>query len=151
MRTRPYWSSTLGFLAAWTVLTSVHFRPSRNSVNAFNVRTTNWNITETPTLTKRALQAQVIGPIYEEMVQQVGEEKASDIIHSAIRKAAIAEGLYFAEQVPEGRTSMRDFIALYDLWTADRALEINVCPKWTEAVLRFPKYLPATRQMLSRA
>jgi hypothetical protein len=106
---------------------------------------------ETPTLMKRRLQAQVIGPIYEERVRQIGEEKASEIIDSAIRKAAIAEGLYFAEQVPEGRTSMRDFIALYDLWTADRALEINVCPKWTEAVLRFPKYLPATRQMLSRA
>jgi hypothetical protein len=106
---------------------------------------------ETPTLMKRRLQAQVIGPIYEEMVRQIGEEKASEIIDSAIRKAAIAEGLYFAEQVPEGRTSMRDFIALYDLWTADGALEINVCPKWTEAVLRFPKYLPATRQMLSRA
>lgn len=83
-------------------------------------------MTETPTLMKRRLQAQVIGPIYEEMVRQIGEEKASEIIDSAIRKAAIAEGLYFAEQVPEGRTSMREFIALYDLWTADGALEINV-------------------------
>ncbi len=30
-------------------------------------------MTEIPTLTKRKLQAQVIGPIYAEMVAQVGE------------------------------------------------------------------------------
>ena len=83
-------------------------------------------MSETPTLTKRRLQAQVIGPIYEEMVRQLGEAKAAEILDTAIRKAAIAEGQYFAQQAPEGRTSMRDFIALYDLWTADGALAIDV-------------------------
>jgi hypothetical protein len=34
-------------------------------------------MTGIPTLTKRRLQAQVIGPIYFEMVAAVGEEKAS--------------------------------------------------------------------------
>jgi hypothetical protein len=77
-------------------------------------------------LTKRRLQAQVIGPIYAEMVRQLGEDKAAEILDAAIRTAAIAEGHYFAQQAPEGRTSMRDFIALYDLWTADGALEIDV-------------------------
>src|SRR4051812_39694100 len=80
---------------------------------------------EIPTLTKRRLQAQVIGPIYEEMARQIGEEKASAILDAAIRKAAIAEGRHFAEKAP-GQTSMKDFIALYDLWTADGALEVNV-------------------------
>ena len=83
-------------------------------------------MSETPTLTKRRLQAQVIGPIYEEMVRHLGEEKAAEILDAAIRKAAIAEGRSFAQQAPEGRTSMRDFIILYDLWTADGALEIDV-------------------------
>ena len=52
---------------------------------------------EIPTIVKRKLQAQVIGPIYAEMVEQVGEEKASAILDSAIRKAAIAEGIACSE------------------------------------------------------
>jgi hypothetical protein len=81
---------------------------------------------ERSTLTKRRLQAQVIGPIYDEMVRQIGEEKAAEILDTAIRNAAIAEGRYFAERAPAGQTSMHDFISLYDLWTADGALGIDV-------------------------
>lgn len=81
---------------------------------------------ELPTLTKRRLQAEVIGPIYAEMVVELGEEKAQAILDAAIQKAAIAEGRHFAEQAPDGITSMKDFIALYDLWTHDGALEIEV-------------------------
>jgi L-2-amino-thiazoline-4-carboxylic acid hydrolase-like protein len=81
---------------------------------------------EIPTLTKRRLQAQVIGPIYAEMVSAIGEEKASAILDTAIRKAAIAEGKEFARRAPRGITSMADFIRLYELWTADGALEMKV-------------------------
>ena len=83
-------------------------------------------MTEIPVLLKRRLQAQVIGPIYAEMVAQVGEEKASAILDSAIRKAAIAEGKEFAKRAPGGVTSMQDFIKLYEQWTADGALEVTV-------------------------
>ena len=82
--------------------------------------------TEIPTLIKRRLQAQAIGPIYAEMVAEIGEEKAAHILDSAVRKAAIAEGKHFARQAPDGVTSMADFIKLYDLWTHDGALEIEV-------------------------
>lgn len=81
---------------------------------------------EIPTLTKRRLQAQVIGPIYLEMVAAIGEEKAAAILDAAIRKAAIAEGKEFAKRAPDGRTTMADFIKLYELWTADGALEMQV-------------------------
>jgi|SRR6516165_5425289 hypothetical protein len=77
---------------------------------------------EIPTLTKRRLQAEVIGPIYREMVAAIGEEKASAILDAAIRKAAIAEGQQFAKRAPGGVTSMADFIKLYELWTADGGL-----------------------------
>jgi hypothetical protein len=80
---------------------------------------------ELPTLTKRTLQAQVVGPIYAEMVEQIGEEKANAILDAAIRKAAIAEGKSFAAKAC-GKTSMADFIKLYELWTADGALEMKV-------------------------
>jgi hypothetical protein len=83
-------------------------------------------LAEIPTIVKRKLQAQVIGPIYAEMVEQVGEERASAILDSAIRKAAIAEGREFAMKAPGGVTSMADFIKLYELWTADGALEVTV-------------------------
>lgn len=81
---------------------------------------------EIPTLTKRRLQAQVIGPIYAEMVAEIGEEKAARILDAAIRKAAIAEGREFAAKAPGGKTSMADFIKLYENWTADGALEMKV-------------------------
>jgi L-2-amino-thiazoline-4-carboxylic acid hydrolase len=83
-------------------------------------------MTELPTLTKRKLQAQVIGPIYAEMVEQLGEQRAGEILDAAIKKAAIAEGKSFADKAPGGVTSMSDFIKLYELWTADGALEIDV-------------------------
>jgi L-2-amino-thiazoline-4-carboxylic acid hydrolase len=79
-----------------------------------------------PTLLKRRLQAQVIAPIFAEMVREIGEEKAAAILDAAIRKAAIAEGREFAARAPDGRTSMSDFIALFELWTQGGALEIDV-------------------------
>jgi len=81
---------------------------------------------EIPTLTKRKLQAQVLGPIHAEMVAELGKEKADAILDRAIRNAAIAEGAAFASKAPGGKTSMADFIKLFDLWTADDALKIEV-------------------------
>lgn len=81
---------------------------------------------ELPTLVKRRLQAEVIGPIFAEMSAELGEARAAEILDRAIRKAAIAEGRKFAAQAPGGVTSMADFIRLYDLWTHDGALEIEV-------------------------
>ncbi|MFD1326865.1 L-2-amino-thiazoline-4-carboxylic acid hydrolase [Mycoplana ramosa] len=81
---------------------------------------------ELPVLLKRRLQAQVIGPIHAEMVEAIGREKADAILDSAIRKAAIAEGKAFAAREPGGETTMASFIKLYELWTADSALEIEV-------------------------
>jgi type II secretory ATPase GspE/PulE/Tfp pilus assembly ATPase PilB-like protein len=49
--------------------------------------------TEIPTLTKRRLQAQVVGAIYAEMVAQIGQDQARAILDAAIRKAAVANGM----------------------------------------------------------
>lgn len=82
--------------------------------------------TEIPTLTKRRLQAQVIGAIHAEMVERIGADAAAAILDAAIRKAAVAEGREFADQAPGGVTSLAGFIELYALWTADDALEMKV-------------------------
>jgi len=79
-----------------------------------------------PTLTKRRLQAAVIKPIYKEMVTELGGEKAQSILGNAIRKAAIEEASEFAGKAPDGTTSLRSFIDLFELWTAGGALEIEV-------------------------
>jgi hypothetical protein len=42
-----------------------------------------------PRLLKRRLQAQVVGPIYDEMISEIGEGKAAAILDAAIREAAI--------------------------------------------------------------
>jgi hypothetical protein len=79
-----------------------------------------------PVLIKRKLQAEVIGPIFAEMVAELGEAKAASILDAAIRKAAIAEGKAFAAKAPDGKPSMADFIKLYELWTTGGSLEIEV-------------------------
>jgi hypothetical protein len=79
-----------------------------------------------PTLAKRKLQAEVIGPIFAEMVAEIGEAKAARILDTAIRKAAIAEGKAFAAKAPGGAPSMADFIKLFALWTTGGSLEIDV-------------------------
>jgi hypothetical protein len=83
-------------------------------------------VQDIPTLTKRRLQAQVIGPIYAEMVREIGEERAAAALDRAIHQAAVAEGREFAARAPGGKTSLADFIALYELWTRDGALEVEV-------------------------
>ena len=82
-------------------------------------------MTKLPILEKRRIQAQVIGPIHAEMVAAIGKEKADAILDAAVKKAAIAEGKSFAEKAG-GQTSMADFIKLYELWTHDGALEVEV-------------------------
>ena len=79
-----------------------------------------------PTLIKRRLQAAVIKPIYEEMVTELGDEKAQSILGNAIRKAAIEEASEFAGKAPGGKASLRSFIDLFELWTTGGALEIEV-------------------------
>ena len=79
-----------------------------------------------PTITKRCLQAEVIRPIYNEMVKAMGEEKARSILTAAIRKAAISEAKDFSRREIDGITSLGSFVRLFELWTAEDALEIKV-------------------------
>ncbi|MCA3178513.1 MAG: L-2-amino-thiazoline-4-carboxylic acid hydrolase [Burkholderiaceae bacterium] len=79
-----------------------------------------------PVLEKRRLQAQVIKPIWEELVARLGRAQARDILDAAIRKAAIEEGRALAAASPGGDTGMPAFIRLYDDWKTGGALETTV-------------------------
>jgi len=83
-------------------------------------------MSDLPVLLKRRLQAQVIGPIHAEMVAELGAKKADAILDAAIRKAAIAEAREFARKAPGGVPSLAHFIEIFELWTQDGGLEIEV-------------------------
>ena len=82
-------------------------------------------MTDLPIIELRRIEANVIKPLYEEMVAEVGTAAAQKIIGNAIRKAAIAQARTFAERDGPDR-DMRSFQDLYGLWTKGGALETEV-------------------------
>lgn len=76
-------------------------------------------------LKRRSIEAAIIAPIYRELVQEIGKERAQGILDAAISKAAIAAARDFAAAAG-GNTSLRTFQDLQVLWTKDDALEIEV-------------------------
>ena len=82
-------------------------------------------MSELPILELRRIEANVIKPIYEEMVLEVGHEKAEKILGAAIEKAAIEQGKSLAEE-NEGGPSLRAFISLFERWKMGGALEVEV-------------------------
>ncbi|MCY4589103.1 MAG: L-2-amino-thiazoline-4-carboxylic acid hydrolase [Alphaproteobacteria bacterium] len=80
-------------------------------------------MTDLPILEQRRIEATVIKPIYEEMVAELGTERAQQILGAAIRKAAIAQGAALAGESEGG---LRGFISLFERWKAGDALEVEV-------------------------
>jgi hypothetical protein len=76
-------------------------------------------------LTRRKIEAAIIAPIYDEMCQTIGEEKARDILRRAIRRAAIDAGAEMASRA-DGEADLESFKAIQHLWTKDDALTIEV-------------------------
>jgi hypothetical protein len=76
-------------------------------------------------LARRRIEAGVIGPIYDEMREALGEAKAREILRKAIRRAAVAAGADMAKREPDG-ANLESFKAIFPLWTKDDALTIDV-------------------------
>jgi hypothetical protein len=76
-------------------------------------------------LARRRIEAAIVAPIYDEMRQAIGEEKARDILRRAIRRAAIDAGAEMATRA-EGGADLESFKAILPLWTKDDALTIEV-------------------------
>lgn len=78
-----------------------------------------------PIIERRRIEAEIVGHLYRELVERMGEEVARDIIDGAIRKAAIAHGETCRADL--GRMpDFKDFEAILPAWTADDALTIDV-------------------------
>lgn len=78
-----------------------------------------------PILERRRIQAEVVKPIWEALVAEVGRDTARRIIGKAIMESAIDEGRRFAE-AEGGLGGMEGFLAMQHLWDADGALETEV-------------------------
>ena len=89
-------------------------------------RAPNQSVKPLPILEKRKIQAEVLGPVFREMVEQVGSEKAASILKEAIRMAAIEEGKHFRKKADASLSSMDQFVELMELWKAGGALEMEV-------------------------
>src|SRR5689334_24513074 len=78
-----------------------------------------------PMIERRRIEAEILKPVYEELVRRLGEAAAEDILTAAIRQSAIAQGRRYAEAAG-GATSLDGFADLLPQWTAGGALEIDV-------------------------
>lgn len=72
-------------------------------------------------LQRRRIEANIIAPIYRNLVKEIGQEKAADIIREAITEDARKAGARFAAAEPNG-ASLTTFIDIQELWEKDDAL-----------------------------
>ena len=73
--------------------------------------------TDLPILEQRRIEANIIKPIYDEMVAELGAERARVILGNAIKKNAIAQGKAYADAQEEA-TSLLGFHSLLPQWKA---------------------------------
>ena len=79
-------------------------------------------------LEKRTIQAEIISPIYKEMVLKIGKQKAQQILEKAIINSAIDEGKKLRKSVDKKNkriSLIEKFIKVFNNWKIDGALEIN--------------------------
>ena len=89
--------------------------------------------TDLPILEQRRIEANIIKPIFEEMVVALGIDKAKDILGTAIRKNAIEQGKAYADSQGQP-TSLSTFHSLLSQWTAGGALELDMLKETEEAI-----------------
>lgn len=78
-----------------------------------------------PIIERRRIEAEILKQVYDTARERLGVEGAKALIGESVRRASIGQAKSFAEREPEG-TSLESFIRLFDLWTAEDALEIDV-------------------------
>ena len=76
-------------------------------------------------LARRRIEAEIIKPIWQILVRELGHDRAAAIIDEAVTHAALEAARGFAGREANG-TSLKSFVALLPLWEKDGALEIEV-------------------------
>ena len=91
--------------------------------------------TDLPILEQRRIEANIIKPIFAELKNELGENRAKQILSAAITKDALAQGRAYAEALGT-ETSLVEFHGLLPQWTANGALEVELL-KETETTLDY--------------
>lgn len=81
--------------------------------------------TDLPILEQRRIEANIIKPIFEEMVARLGKQQAAEILRAAIVKNAVAQGAAYAAS-EEGQPTLESFHNLLPQWKANGALEVEM-------------------------
>ena len=76
-------------------------------------------------LARRAIEANIIAPIYEILKRDLGEDRARAVITEAITKDAVKSGKDMAAREPDG-ANIETFVGIQHLWTKDDALVTEV-------------------------
>jgi hypothetical protein len=76
---------------------------------------------ESGVLQIRRIEANIIGPIYAEMVAQLGEAKAREILAAAIERDAVRQGAEIAASTDQPN-DLETFAQLLKRWSKDDAL-----------------------------
>ena len=106
-------------------------------------------IEEIGILARRRIEAGIIAPIYEEMREAIGKERAQEVLRRAIRRAAIQSGREFAARAA-GDPDLLSFQSIQHLWTKDDALTIEVIeagPEKFDFNVRRCRYAETYREM----
>jgi hypothetical protein len=81
--------------------------------------------TDLPILEQRRIEANIMKPIYEEMVSRLGKDEAASILKAAITKDLVAQGAAYA-QSERFEPTLETFHHLLPQWTAGGALEVDM-------------------------
>jgi hypothetical protein len=79
-------------------------------------------------LTKRRIEAEILGHVYEVLKLSHGKAAAMQAVGDAVRRSSIDQAQRFAAATP-GPTSLQSFVDLSSLWEAEDALKIEVREK----------------------
>jgi hypothetical protein len=80
-------------------------------------------MTDLPNIERRRIQGLIIKPIYEELVAEIGKDRARDLIGRAITRSAVEEARQAAAQEGQGERSMKSFTRIFDRTYRQRGLE----------------------------
>jgi hypothetical protein len=81
-------------------------------------------MSDLPIIELRRIEANIVKPIFKELVTELGNERAEAILDRAIRNDAIAQAQSLASENPP--QSLADFAKLLERWTANDALVLDV-------------------------
>ena len=88
--------------------------------------------TDLPMLEQRRIEANILKPVYDEMKERLGVEKAQEILGAAIIRDSISQGAAYAEGLEDrGLRAFRDTMAQ---WKASGALEMDMLEETEERV-----------------